>query len=178
VIGVGEHVVIEPDQADADQAGDDKDGNHQTHEVDAQRLDGEDRVEDYFQRANEEICLIVQVETKRGLEELDAIAAVDGVDAVFVGPADLAATLGHLGNPGHPDVQMAIANALRRIQSAGKAAGCLSADEKLARGFIAAGCRFVAVGTDTVLLATATRALAAKYQGISAPAAPVGGQVY
>lgn len=136
------------------------------------------RSTDYLARANDEVCLIVQVETKRGLEEIDAIAAVDGVDAVFVGPADLAAALGHLGNPAHPEVQAAISDAFRRIQAAGKAAGCLSADEKLARSFIAAGCRFVAVGTDTVLLANATRALAAKFTEARPDTPPVAGQVY
>lgn len=138
------------------------------------------RVTDYFQRADEEVCLIVQVETGRGLQELDDIAKVEGVDGVFIGPADLAASLGHLGNPGHAEVQAAIIDAFGRIQRAGKAAGCLSADETLARSFVAAGCRFVAVGTDTVILANATRSLAAKFHGAPAvpPAGTTGGQVY
>ncbi|SLN70801.1 4-hydroxy-2-oxoheptanedioate aldolase [Oceanibacterium hippocampi] len=115
----------------------------------------------YLQRANDQICLLVQVETQRGLDNLDAIAAVEGVDGVFVGPSDLAAGLGHLGNSGHPDVQAALADAVRRIRAAGKAAGILAMEEAVARRYLDQGYRFVAVGADIALLAGATRALAA-----------------
>src|ERR1700734_1481069 len=87
------------------------------------------RVTNYLHQANDEMCLLVQVETRAGLENLDAIAAVEGVDGVFIGPSDLSAALGHLGKPGHPEVQHAIEDAIRRIRSSGRAAGILSTDE-------------------------------------------------
>ncbi|AAF12475.1 4-hydroxy-2-oxoheptanedioate aldolase [Deinococcus radiodurans] len=138
-------------------------------------------VPDYLTRANDEICLLVQVESRLGLENLDEIAAVEGVDGVFIGPADLSASLGHLGHPGHPDVAQAIEDALRRIVGAGKAAGILSADERLARHYLALGATFVAVGVDTTLLARAARTLAASFKDKSREEAepePQGGSVY
>jgi len=123
----------------------------------------------------------VQVESRLGLENLDEIAAVEGVDGVFIGPADLSASLGHLGHPGHPDVAQAIEDALRRIVGAGKAAGILSADERLARHYLALGATFVAVGVDTTLLARAARTLAASFKDKSREEAepePQGGSVY
>lgn len=111
------------------------------------------RVGDYLHRANDEMAVLVQVETRAGFEAIDAIARVDGVGGVFIGPADLAADLGHLGNPGHPDVQAAIdgaidgaIRAIRAIKVAGKAPGILSADEAAARRYLEAGALFVAVG--------------------------------
>src|SRR5918912_3833550 len=86
------------------------------------------RVEGYFRRASEELCLIVQVETQAALDQLEAIARVDGVDGVFIGPADLAASLGHPGEPNHPAVQAAVLDAIRRIRACGKPAGILSPD--------------------------------------------------
>ncbi len=127
------------------------------------------RCSDYLQEADAQICLLVQVESKKGLDNLDAITSVDGVDGVFIGPADLSAALGHRGNPGHPDVQQAIEHAIRRIVALGKAAGILSADEKLARRYLELGCTFVAVGVDTSLLARSTRLLAERFKG-AAPA--------
>lgn len=118
----------------------------------------------YLQNANERVCLLVQVESREGLEAIDEIAAVDGVDGVFVGPVDLSASLGYLGQPGHPAVIEAIEVAFRAIQAAGKAAGILTVDEALARHYIALGARFVAVGVDATLLAQATRALAARFK--------------
>jgi len=102
--------------------------------------------------ADEQICVIVQIESKKGLENLDAILQVDGVDGVFIGPADLSAALGHRGNPGHPDVQEIIISSINKIRAAGKAAGILSADEKLAKHYLSMGTEFVAVGVDTSLL--------------------------
>lgn len=128
------------------------------------------RIPDYLKRADAEICLLVQVETAAGLENLDAIAGVEGVDGVFIGPADLAGALGHLGNPAHAEVQRAIEDGIARIRAAGKVAGILSADETLARRYLALGCGFVAVGVDATLLARATQALAEKFKG----AAPSG----
>lgn len=139
-------------------------------------------VPDYLARADAEICLLVQIETVRGLANLDAIAAVDGVDGVFIGPSDLAASMGHLGNPAHEAVRAAIDDAVRRIVASGKAAGILATDERFAHRMIAAGCRFVAIGTDVSLLMRGARTL---LQGFTEPggvggasgdsAGPVGG---
>jgi 4-hydroxy-2-oxoheptanedioate aldolase len=122
------------------------------------------RQPNYLHEADEQICLLVQVETKKGMDNLDAIAAVDGVDGVFIGPADLSAALGHRGNPGHPDVQQAIEQGIARIIAHGKAAGILSADEKLARRYLELGCTFVAVGSDVSLLGRSTQTLAERYK--------------
>lgn len=118
----------------------------------------------YAKEANEQVCLLVQAETREALANLDAIAAVDGIDGVFIGPADLSASLGHVGNPNHPEVQAAIADAIARIQRAGKAAGILTPDEAQARKYLELGALFVAVGLDTNLLARSTSALAARFK--------------
>lgn len=118
----------------------------------------------YLQEANDSVCLLVQVETAAALAQLEDIAAVDGVDGVFIGPADLSASMGHLGNPGHPDVQQAIDGAIGRILAAGKAPGILAVDETLARHYIGLGARFVAVGVDATLLARTARALASRFK--------------
>lgn len=118
----------------------------------------------YGSEANAQVCLLVQAETRESLDNLDAIAAVDGVDGIFIGPADLSASLGHVGNPAHPEVQAAIADAIRRINQAGKAAGILSPDEAVARKYLELGATFVAVGLDTNLLARHTSALAARFK--------------
>jgi len=124
---------------------------------------------DYVERANDEVCLLVQAETRLALENLDAICAVEGVDGVFVGPADLAASLGHRNHPGHPDVQAAIDGALQRIIASGKAAGILASEVTQAKRYIGMGCTFVAVGLDARLLASATRALRAQFSGADDP---------
>lgn len=121
-------------------------------------------IPDYLTRADDEICLIVQVESAAGLEALDAIAAVEGVDGVFIGPADLSASLGHRGNPGHPEVVAAIRDAIARITGAGKAAGILYTDEAQARAALDVGCTLVAVGVDVSLLARAARDLASRFR--------------
>lgn len=136
------------------------------------------RTPDYLHRAEEEICLLVQVESVAGLKACAQIAATDGVDGVFVGPSDLAAALGHLGNPGHPEVQSAISGALETILASGKAAGLLAADEGLARRSLDAGASFVAVGTDITLLARGAEALAKKFKGQADEPKPAGMQVY
>ena len=125
---------------------------------------------DYFSCANELVCLLLQVETRKGLENLDEIL-VDGVDGVFIGPSDLAASLGYLGNPGHPEVVSTIESAIARIKDSGKAAGILTADNALARRYIELGVTFCAVGIDTIMLAQAARALARKFKD-DLPAAP------
>ncbi len=124
----------------------------------------------YFLEANEQVCVLVQVETRAGLDNLDAIAATEGVDGVFIGPADLSASLGHVGDPGHADVQAAIADAIARVRKAGKAAGILTPNEAMARKYLEMGCAFVAVGLDTSLLVQATSALAARFKDVQAVA--------
>jgi len=129
----------------------------------------------YLDHADEQMCLLVQIENKEGLANLDAIVAVDGVDGVFIGPADLSAAMGHRGNPGHPEVQEAIEDAIVRIAKAGKAAGILSADEKLARRYIELGAAFVAVGVDTTVLMRGLRDLAGKFKDTPAFSSTAGG---
>ncbi len=139
------------------------------------------QVDDYLAQADAQMCLLVQVETRLGLDNLAAITAVEGVDGVFFGPADLSASLGLLGQPGHPDVQQAIVDGMRLVRAAGKAPGVLSADPVAARRYLDAGALFVAVGVDTSLLVRSARELAAKFKGASAaaaPSAPAGGSVY
>ncbi|WCD77742.1 4-hydroxy-2-oxoheptanedioate aldolase [Pseudomonas sp. TUM22785] len=128
----------------------------------------------YLDQADEQMCLLVQIENLDGLAALDAIAATEGVDGVFIGPADLSAAMGHRGNPGHPEVQAAIEDAIARIRRAGKAAGILSADETLARRYLELGCAFVAVGVDTSLLMKSLQALAGRFKGAPAPQYSVG----
>ena len=127
------------------------------------------RYEDYLHAANETTSLLVQVETADALAQVDDIAAVDGVDGVFIGPADLAASMGHLGQATHPDVRKAIEDGIVRIRRAGKAAGILCVDETLARHYLDLGVTFMAVGIDTALLASASRSLAAKFAAGSEP---------
>ena len=121
------------------------------------------RYEDYLRRANDEVALIVQIESAAALPKVREIARVDGVDGVFIGPADLAASLGHRGHPEHPDVRAAVDRVIDEATGAGKAVGTLTGDEALARAFVSAGCSFVAVGVDTALLARATTELAKKF---------------
>ncbi|MCX7168671.1 MAG: HpcH/HpaI aldolase/citrate lyase family protein [Rhodocyclales bacterium] len=121
-------------------------------------------VKDYVLHANDEVCLVVQVETRQGLENLDAILAVAGVDGVFIGPADLAASLGHLGDAGHPEVRSAIDAALTRIVASGKAAGVFVTEPELARHYRSLGASFIAVGGDTTLLRNAAVKLASSFR--------------
>lgn len=121
-------------------------------------------VKDYALRASEDLCLIVQVETRTALHQLEEIAGVDGVDAVFIGPADLAASLGHRGQLGHPDVIAAVEDAIRRSVAVGCPVGILTLDRAFARRCIALGTTFTAVGLDLALLAGAARGLAAEFR--------------
>jgi 4-hydroxy-2-oxoheptanedioate aldolase len=123
------------------------------------------RVKDYARRASEEICLLVQVETREALGQIDAIAALDGIDGIFIGPADLHASMGHTGQTAEPSVVTQIEDALRRIRRAGKAPGILTADEALARRYIEAGSLFTAVGVDVSMLAREADKLAARFKG-------------
>jgi 4-hydroxy-2-oxoheptanedioate aldolase len=122
------------------------------------------RVEGYLQKADQEMCVLVQVESVKGLANLAEIAAVDGVDGVFFGPADLAASMGHLGKPMEPPVQKAILDGISTVRKAGKAVGTLTADRKLAHEYLSLGASFVAVGIDMSLLAAGAAALAAEFK--------------
>lgn len=122
------------------------------------------RVPGYLTKANEEICVLVQVETRQSLDAIEAIAKVDGVDGVFIGPSDLAASLGHLGNPQHAEVQAAMKDAVERLTKVGKPAGILTGNEDEARRYIDWGYLFVAVGSDVGLLAKSADTLAKKFK--------------
>ncbi|MGG4773737.1 4-hydroxy-2-oxoheptanedioate aldolase [Paenalcaligenes sp. Me52] len=135
-------------------------------------------IENYAELANDQMCLLVQVESLEGLKNIEAIAAVEGVDGIFIGPADLSAAMGHLGNPGHPDVQEAIDTAIARIKGAGKAAGILSVSEEYAQHYLDLGCEFVAVGLDTSVLASGLRSMAARYKGGAAVTKTASGPGY
>lgn len=125
-------------------------------------------VEGYFAQADQEMCLIVQIESTAGLAGLDDILKVDGVDAVFIGPSDLAASMGYLGNPGHPEVKAAVESAIRKIAAAGKAAGVFSADPLAAEAYRQIGASFLLVGVDALLLRNASVALADKFKSAGA----------
>jgi 2-keto-3-deoxy-L-rhamnonate aldolase RhmA len=122
------------------------------------------RATSYLKEADRQVCVLVQAETLGAIDRIPEIAAVEGVDGVFVGPSDLSASMGHIGNPLHPDVQRAIETAAQRIRDAGKVSGILTAVEADARRYIEWGYRFVAVGTDIGLLAKNTDALAAAFR--------------
>ena len=134
------------------------------------------RVTQYAKEANAQICLLVQAETQTALDNIEAIAAIDGVDGIFIGPADLSANLGYVLEPTHPVVQKAIDTAILRITKAGKAAGILTPDETLAKHYLDIGATFVAVGLDTNLLTRHTSALASRFKTKVAPVAA--GKVY
>src|SRR3982074_1488418 len=123
------------------------------------------RVKDYLKNASNEICVLVQVETREALDNIEAIASVDGIDGVFIGPNDLAASFGHIGNWGHPEVQAALADAVRRLKKIGKPAGVLTPNEEEAKRYIQWGYTFVAVGADLGLLARGADALAKRFKG-------------
>jgi 4-hydroxy-2-oxoheptanedioate aldolase len=121
------------------------------------------RIRDYVQTADAEICLILQVETRLALDRLEEIAGVDGVDAIFFGPADLAASMGHLGSPGHPEVKAAILAGIARMRALGKPAGLLTLNPDFARACIDAGAAFTAVGLDMQMLVAGADALRASF---------------
>lgn len=121
-------------------------------------------IPDHVATANPEICLLVQVESRAGIAALDDILAVDGVDGVFIGPADLAADMGHKGDSSIPEVQDVIRGALKRISESPKAAGILSTSDRATEAYRDAGAQFHAVGIDVVLLARALRDTASKWK--------------
>lgn len=120
-------------------------------------------IPDYLKTANDQVCLILQIESRAGLTALDDILALDGIDCVFIGPADLAADMGHLGNADHPEVRAAVMDALARIAASGKAAGVLSTEDAFIADCIAAGARFVGVGIDVLSYVGALRARARQF---------------
>lgn len=120
-------------------------------------------VEGYLHHANEEICVLVQVETKQAVDNLDEILSVEGVDGVFIGPADLSADMGYMGNPNHEEVVKTIESCIEKIKAANKAPGILMANEQMAKHYIDKGALFVAVGVDTTMLSSAAKALLSKY---------------
>jgi 4-hydroxy-2-oxoheptanedioate aldolase len=122
------------------------------------------RVKDYAKRAHEEICVLVQVETQGAVDNIEAICAVEGVDGVFIGPADLHASLGYTGEIANPKVKPLIDEAIRRIRKAGKAPGILTPNEADAKHWLSCGGLFVAVGADVGILARGAEALAAKFK--------------
>jgi len=134
----------------------------------------------YVHEANAQVCLLVQAETRLALQNLEAILATDGVDGVFIGPADLSASLGHVGNAGHIAVQTAIEDAIKRIVKAGKAAGILTTDAALAKHYMALGATFVAVGLDTQLLVRGTNTLVGEFKSTmaSSPVVPSTDKTY
>lgn len=124
------------------------------------------RVSDYASNANDEVCLIVQIESRAGLEDLDAIATVEGVDALLIGPVDLAADMGHGGDVSVPEVADAVEEAIRRIRALGKPAGIMTTHAPLARRALEAGATFIATGSDVGLLARGAAGLLAEMRAL------------
>jgi 4-hydroxy-2-oxoheptanedioate aldolase len=122
------------------------------------------RVANYHLNAHEEGCVLVQVETRAALAEIEPIAAVEGVDGIFIGPSDLAADFGHLGDPCHPEVQAAITEGCARIRAAGKPAGTLTPDPEKATRYLELGFTFVAVGSDVGVLSRNAEKLARQFK--------------
>lgn len=121
-------------------------------------------IADYLATADDQVCLLVQVESRRGLAAIEEIAAVDGIDGIFVGPSDLAADMGRIGQPSHPEVKAAVEDAIRRIRACGKPAGVLAFDQAVVRGYIALGASFPAVSSDVTILTSGARQLAASFK--------------
>jgi 4-hydroxy-2-oxoheptanedioate aldolase len=132
------------------------------------------QIDDYLGRSDDEMCVFVQVESVNAMSNLASIAAVEGVDGVFFGPADLAGSMGLLGKPSDPAVQAAITQGIATVRKAGKIAGTLTSDRKLARHYLDQGALFVAVGVDTTLLVKAAKDLAAEFTSTSRGAASDG----
>lgn len=123
-----------------------------------------DAVPDYINTAQKELCLIVQVESRAGVDNVAEIAAVEGVDAIFIGPADLSTGLGHVGNPSHPEVQEKIRHAIDATLAAGKVSGILAPAEDDARRYQSWGCQFIAVAIDISLMRQAALSNLARYR--------------
>lgn len=120
-------------------------------------------IANYAERANDEICLLVQVETRDALAQIEEIASVDGVDGVFIGPADLAASFGYPGQPSHPEVKAAILDGFAKLKKLGVPGGILSRDDTLLRASAEAGAQFIAVEIDATMIRTAALARRAEW---------------
>lgn len=140
----------------------------------SQRSNRYGTVPNYMATVNEQIAVVVQIESRAGVAAAAEIAAVEGVDCLFIGPSDLAAGYGHLGQPNHPEVQAAIASVQAAARAAGKPTGILSAAEADTRRYLAQGLQFVAVGSDLGVLRMQSQALADKFR--QPDAAPVAAQ--
>jgi len=121
-------------------------------------------VPDYFRDINRHICIAVQIESRAGVAAAGEIAATEGVDCVFVGPSDLAAGFGHLGNSGHPEVQEAIAQVFAEAKAKGKPSGILAPLEADARRYMQMGATFVGVGSDLGVFRSGTQALRDRFK--------------
>jgi 4-hydroxy-2-oxoheptanedioate aldolase len=121
-------------------------------------------IPDYYAHAHEQICLLIQIESVQGLNNLDEILQIDGIDGVFIGAVDLSATMGFQGDPNHPEVQKAVIAAIQKIRAAGKAAGILSTTDEVTQQYLDLGTEFVAVGVDTSILMNGLRSLLSKYK--------------
>lgn len=118
------------------------------------------RIPQYLQRANDHLCILVQVETKQAIENIEEIVKVEGIDGIFIGPSDLSGSMGHIGNPNHPEVVAAIDHAIEVIKASGKAAGILSLDPNQAKQYAQRGVKFIGAGVDTLLLRNSAELLA------------------
>jgi 4-hydroxy-2-oxoheptanedioate aldolase len=130
----------------------------------AARANDYGRIQNYHRNAHLDTCVLVQLETKDALREIEAVAAVEGVDGIFIGPSDLAAAFGHLGNPEDPDVRAAIKDAASRIRATGKSAGTLTGNADDAEALFEMGYNFTAVGSDVGILARNAESLAARFR--------------
>ncbi|MEL7121393.1 MAG: HpcH/HpaI aldolase/citrate lyase family protein [Bacteroidota bacterium] len=122
------------------------------------------RVDDYLHMANEQMCCICQVETVKGVEALDEMLKVEGLDVIFIGPADLAASMGYLGQAAHPEVVQLIIDCIKKIVKARKSAGFLTSHKPSIQAFIDAGAKMIGVGADATLFADATQQVLEKYK--------------
>jgi 4-hydroxy-2-oxoheptanedioate aldolase len=130
----------------------------------APRANDYGRIKGYHRNAHLDICVLVQLESQAALAEIEAVAAVDGVDGIFIGPSDLAADFGHLGDPKHPEVQAAIKDAAQRIRATGKSAGTFAANVDDVESLFEMGFNFTSTGSDVGLLARGAENLAARFR--------------
>jgi 4-hydroxy-2-oxoheptanedioate aldolase len=130
----------------------------------ANRTSAYGRVKDYLRRAQDEIAIVVQIETRMAMDNLEAIVGVEGIDGILIGPGDLAASLGHLGDPGHPEVREAIAEIARRTLAAGSAPGMFCMGEVEVEQALGMGFRFISMGIDIALMRNAADALVRRFR--------------
>lgn len=136
------------------------------------------RIPHYLHRANDQVCILVQVETKQAIDNIEEIAAVEGIDGIFIGPSDLSGSMGHIGNPSHPEVTQAIKHAIKVIKGSGKAVGILSLDPTQAKQYAASGVNFIGAGVDTLLLRRGVEQLAYELKHSNPQTNPVVDNVY